>query len=82
VCACSSCLRQADHQALVPPLQASAQQAARLAAYVLRELQPHVAAVLNAQAQEVRRSVGQLRQPLAACWWLQHACAPLGGHTR
>jgi hypothetical protein len=53
-CACSSCLRSADHMQLVPPLQFGAQQLARQAGYVLREVVPLLTGLLQQQQAEVR----------------------------
>lgn len=53
-CACSRCLRSADHMQLVPPLQFEAQQLARQASYVLREVVPLLTGLLQQQQAEVR----------------------------
>lgn len=59
-CACSSCLRDADHTRLVPPLQYSQQQQQRQARYVLREVLPHLSELLQQQQTEVCRSLGSV----------------------
>lgn len=56
-CACSSCLRDAASAELVPPLQPEPLQQARQAQYVLRELLPHLASMVQQQEAEVRTGV-------------------------
>jgi len=58
-CACSSCLRDADHTRLVPPLQYSQHQQQRQARYVLREGLPHLSELLQQQQTEVRQSLAR-----------------------
>lgn len=53
-CACNSCLRDATAAELVPPPQLEPLQQTRQAQYVLHELLPHLASMLQQQQAEVR----------------------------